>query len=366
MQRLVSLCAGALAVAAFAHASRDLQSDSPDRALGDAGQDETRRASSSDDPLAPFERMIGGRWKMTTPAGRDTYDTWRWGPGRSSIRALGEGTLTEGDPWRTLAVFYTHPGDRTVRWFGAQSVMRGVAEGTVVFDGDRAEGEFTLHQSAGPRALGLRWTFDGPDQYRDELLDKIPGGFALQNAWTRRRVPSPAPNESPAAESRGAKATASEFMRPFEGLLGRAWLRDPPADPAATRPAAAGRLRTAFEYLPHVDVVVGRIDRVAADGTSVHTTDLYLYHHTGARTLRFLALTVEDAGRERVFEGDIGLSADGRALDLRIQEPRANGAATHEASLELPVDDAVRLRVWNSKDRAGPTILDVRYRREAQ
>ena len=54
-------------------------------------------AASSAGPLDAFSRLVGGRWKMTTTAGRDTYDTWIWGPGEQSIRSMRLGTQPIGE-----------------------------------------------------------------------------------------------------------------------------------------------------------------------------------------------------------------------------------------------------------------------------
>lgn len=323
--------------------------------------------TGGDDPLAAFATMVGGRWKMTTVAKSVTHDVWSWGPGRRSIRRMGDGRLPDGDPWRTVAVFYRRPDDVRVRWLTLQSVARGVGEGVFAFDGTKAEGSVLLHQTGGRRELGLRWTFDGPDRYRDELLEKGPVGFEPMTAWDRIRVPEAAPDELRAAASLPWPTAPSERLRPLERFLGRAWTSDDAA--ASTRPAAKRRTRATVQYVPFADAAYVRVEQMGAAGAAGaadHAADLYLFHHTGARALRFLLLTVDDAGRGRVFEGDCSPSADGRALDLRIQEPRANGVATYEARLDLPIADAFRLRVWNSTDRAGPTTLDVRYRREAE
>jgi hypothetical protein len=138
--------------------------------------------------MEPFSGFIGGHWKMTTPAGTDTYDTWHWGPARNSIRSMRRGMLPSGEPWGTMTAYYWHPGRKEIRLLDVESVFRGVGEGTITFDGRQAEGAFDLHQTGRTRNLGLRWTFDGPDSFHDQLLEKGPRGYEVMVEWDRHRV----------------------------------------------------------------------------------------------------------------------------------------------------------------------------------
>ena len=63
---------------------------------------------------------------------------------------------------------------------------RGVAAGTVRFEGDVADAVFDLYQTGGHREMGQRWTFDGPDRYRSTLWET---GLPPLGEWEYVRVP---------------------------------------------------------------------------------------------------------------------------------------------------------------------------------
>jgi hypothetical protein len=245
-------------------------------------------AAASPQPLAAFARFIGGHWKMTTTAGRDTYDTWAWGPGKQSIRSMRAGTLTEGDPWRVITVYYWHPTFKEVRLHSVGSVWRGVGEGRILFEGDTAETMFTLHQVGappdwprGPRELRERWTFAGTDKYHDDLSEKVRGEYELLTGWDRVRVEAVPPAERMTVPLLAQGSTPSDLMKPLEKALGQVWASIAAPDGDAVRPEGQPRTRSVFEYVPHADAILGRIEAIGTDGTSSHEMDVYLYHHTG-------------------------------------------------------------------------------------
>lgn len=313
-------------------------------------------------PMAPFSRLIGGRWKMTTTAGRDTFDTWTWGPGKQSIRSMRVGTLTDGDPWATMTVYYWHPTLREVRLLSVGSVMRGVGEGMIRFEGDTAESVFTLNQSGGPRNLRDSWTFAGPDKYHDELSEKVRDDYELLAGWDRERVDAAAPAEPATAPFLTAGSTPSEFMRPLEKVLGQAWVSIAAAGTDAPRPADEVRTRTKFEYVPHADAIYGRVEVIGADGVSSHAMDVSLYHNTGTRGLRVLAL---GGGRDgaSVYEGDIVPAADGMSLAIRLTEHRSTGQQAMEVRVEFEEDGTAWVQVWRVNGHDRTSVMDRRHSR---
>jgi hypothetical protein len=164
---------------------------------------------------------------MTTAAGTDTYDTWAWGPGKQSIRSMRVGTLPDGNPSRVITVYYWHPTLRQIRMQSVGSVWRGVGEGRISFEGDTAETVFTLHQVGGPsdrprgpRSLRERWTFAGPDKYRDDLSEKVGGAYELLTGWDRVRVEASAPVDRVTTQLLSSESKPSDLVRPLENVLG--------------------------------------------------------------------------------------------------------------------------------------------------
>ncbi|MFN0136364.1 MAG: hypothetical protein ACKVS9_09650 [Phycisphaerae bacterium] len=316
--------------------------------------------------MASFSGFIGGHWKMTSLAGTDTYDTWHWGPERNSIRSMRFGTLPDGDPWGTMTAYYWHPSRKEVRMLGVCSVFRGVSEGTITFDGSKAEGTFDHHQLAGTRELGLRWKFDGPDTFHDQLLEKGPRGYELMVEWDRHRVAAVSADERAAPKDVMLVERPSKLLSPLAKLLGAVWQTQ--AKPGAAAPRSVGDLpvRASFEYVPHVDAIFGRVQTLDAGGTPSHAMDLYLYHHTRARALRCLVLAIDDAGEAIVSEVDVTPIDSGRSLRLDVREQRSGGVSALEARIDFEAarvgvgaERALRVRLWKTDGQERSVFVDL-------
>ena len=308
--------------------------------------------------MEPFSGFIAGRWKMTTLAGTDTYDTWYWGPERNSIRKLTAGTAPSGEPWHAMSVYFWHPGRKEVRTLSVSPAFRGVSEGTFTFDGQKAAGLVDMHQTTGHRVLGRRWTFEGPDRYHDELLDKVPEGFSLQNEWRRFRVEAPSDDELAVERTRTAAAKPSEFLKPFERLLGHTWEGKAVPEVAAQPFADTLHTRTTFEYVPDADAIYGRVQTLDAAGTPSHSMDLYLYHHTGAGVLRCLALANSNDGDGVVYEGNVTPGDNGPSLRLDLRAHRSSGVTMIEARIDFEPLGSARVRAWNTEGKDRTLIFD--------
>lgn len=351
MQHVLFLCAAAL-IAAIPGCSARQESDTV------APPVSSPTPANTANPLASFERMVNGRWKTTALAGTVMYDTWHWGPERNSIRKMTAGTAASGEPWHGVSVYFWHPGRKEVRTLGVSPFARGVSEGTFTFDGEKANGLVDMHQTIGHRVFGRRWTFEGPDSYHDELLDKVPEGFSLQNEWRRYRVEAAAEDERAAERTRADAAKPSEFIKPIERLLGHTWEGKAVPAVAARLPAGTLPTRTTFEYVPYADAIYGRVQTLNADGTPSHAMDLYLYHHTGAQVLRCLALASSNDGEGVVYEGDITPEENGRSLRLDLRAHRSSGVSAIEARLDLEPPGSVRLQAWSTQGKDRTLIFD--------
>ncbi len=358
MQPVLSLCAAAIIAAITGCSSRQ----EPDTVAPPPPSPTHALAAN---PLASFERMIGGRWKKTALAGTNTFDTWHWGPGNHSIRKMTEGLAPTGEPWHGITVIYWHPGRREVRSLGVSPFARGVSEGTILFDREEASGVFDVHQTIGLREFALRWTFDGPDRYHDQLLDRVPGdgdGLSLQNEWDRVRVAAADEGERAATRTRTMAATPTAFLKPLERLLGHDWDGTPDSAAAPTSAARPLGTRTTFEYVPYADAIYGRVQALIADGTLEHTVDIYLYHHTGAQVLRCLALASDAAGEGIVYEGDITPVDEGRSLVMDLKEHRSGGVSTLEVRLEFKPDGTIHQRTSSIIGEKRAILFELHHR----
>ncbi|MFN0133011.1 MAG: hypothetical protein ACKVW3_10875 [Phycisphaerales bacterium] len=283
------------------------------------------------------------------------------------------GTLTDGEPWSNMTVYYWHPALKEVRLLSVGSVWRGVGEGRAKFDADSAETELTLHQVGGPRDrpsgqrdLRERWTFAGPDKYHDELSEKVRGDYEMLAAWDRVRVDAAPTAEPVMAPFLAPGGTLSELMRPLEKVLGQAWASIAAAGADAPRPADELRTRTKFEYVPHADAIYGRVEAIGAGGSPSHAMDVYLYHHTGTQTLRCLVLAGQGPNDASVYEGDIVPAGNGGSFTIRLTEHRAAGQQVLEARVEFEQGDTTRVQVWRLHGPHRAMVIDRRHSRGRQ
>ncbi|MBI5431210.1 MAG: hypothetical protein HZA52_00080 [Planctomycetes bacterium] len=301
-------------------------------------------------PMASFARMVPGEWRVTATRGTSTFDTWHWGPGERSMRVMTDGldSAVVPKPWRELQVFYWHPGREQVCMLGLSPYASGVWEGTIEFDGESATGVADLYQTHGRRKLGLRWTFEGPDHYRDALLEATgPAGFGPLAEWEHFRSEGPPAPRTPIVEEE--VPTPSKNLKPFEVLLGRTWQAE-----GEWTNGERFHTETTFEWIPYAEGIYARTVEVAKDGERVHLLDAYVFHHTGTGALRCLALSKSGG----VHEGDWTELDDGALqLDLTCYEDDRVGRRV--VRLDFEQDGTLRDRMWSAVGTDLELLLDV-------
>lgn len=285
-------------------------------------------------PMASFAQLIPGAWKTTFASGDVAIDTWHWGPGRYSVRS------------GALEVYYWHPGREQVCVLSLHAeipgIGRGAGEGTIRFDGSRAEGRLDLYQPAGLRKLGMRWVFDGPDRYRDTLLeDGGSGEMQTLAEWTRHRIERSAES---AASDRDDAPQVSAHLRAFQGLVGGTW-------ESSSGSSAGLRTRTTFSWLP--EFVHARVQAPITDREATHVLDAYFYQQVRTGKLHCLALSSTGG----VYEGEV-VVLEGGALRSELQGHEAAGATSLEARLALQADGTLRQSVWRMEEGARRVVVD--------
>lgn len=286
-------------------------------------------------PMASFARMVGGEW-----SGLSALHTWHWGPGKHSIRG-GE-----------LEVIYWHPGHKQVRLLSLHAdipgVGRGSGEGTIKFEGETANGALDLYQPRGLRKLAMRWAFEGPDKYRDTLLEDSGAGFKPLAEWDRFRVPKRVETPPHAPEK---TLKPPEHLRAFEALLGRTWEAQVSADDSGAGKAVD--IQSTFEFVP--DYVYGRVRAPSKDGEPAHLLDAYFYQHVRTLALRCLALS----NRGGVYEGEVTV-VDGGALQLDLKGYEGDRVV---ARFDFENDETLRQRVWTLDGAERTLMLDVHHKK---
>jgi hypothetical protein len=318
----------------------------------DAGSDASWRApvqkpatAEVADPMASFARMLPGEWRVTYLSGKSSIETWHWGPGRRSLRVVTSGSDAAGNPMRGVQVVYWHPGRKQVCTLG----LEGAQEGTIRLEGERADAVLYLHQNGGLRKLGLRWDFDGPDKYHEQLLEQIgPGEPKTTNAFDYVRSKSlTAPLPRTAAEA----PKLSKRLKPFEPLFGHTW--ETKGDSATVD----AHIQSTCEWVWYTDGVYARTVAPSKDGEPVHVLDAYLYHPAGTDTLRCLALSSSGG----VFEGDVTVIDGAVQLDLKGYE--GERVVPYVVRLDFAEDGTLRERVWSLAGRERELIRDVHHAR---
>ena len=305
-----------------------------------------RKHAEAADPMAPFARLIGGEWRVTAASGTSMFHTWHWGPGQHSVRVMTDGAGAGGQPWREVRVFYWHPGRKQVCVWGASPFARGVSEGSIKFEGEAADGVMDLYQTGRHRKLGVRWTFEGPDRYRDALLEDSGKGFEPLVEFDQTRSHTTA-----ARAPEGAAPEHSDRLNALEPLSG-VW--EAKGEWAKT---SALHIRTTVEWVPYADAIYARVMALGAAGAPVHLLDAYVYHHTGANVLRCLALS--NAGG--VYEGDVAILAGG-TVQLVLKGYEGDAVMERVLRLDIQKDGGVRNQAW-TREGADP-VLDVQHRRK--
>jgi hypothetical protein len=289
------------------------------------------------DPMASFARLVGGEW-----SGLSALQTWQWGPGKHSIRG-GE-----------LEVIYWHPGRKQVCLLSMHAdipgVGRGSGEGTMKFEGETANGVLDLYQPRGLRKLAMRWAFQGPDTYRDTLLEDSGAGFTTLAEWERVRVPKRTESPREAEQT----LTLPEHLKAFEALLGRTWEAQVRMGDSVTGEAV--HIQSTFEFVP--DYVYGRVLAPSKDGEPAHVLDVYFYQEVRTGSLRCLALS----NRGGVYTGEV-IVVDGGALHLDLKGYEGERVVPLVARFDFEKDDTLRQRVWSLEGGERSLTLDVRHQR---
>jgi hypothetical protein len=320
---------------------------SPCTAAQDAGPAREPALAAAADPMASFARMVPGEWRVTSESGTSLFDRWHWGPGQHSMRVMTTGLDAAGNPWRELQVLYWHPGRGQVCMLGANPFARSVMEGTIRFDGETADAAFDLYQTGRRREMGLRWTFDGPDRYRETLLEATgPAGLEPLAEWDHVRS-----DAFTAPRPRAVEVTPgpSERLAVLESLLDQTWETE--------RDGVAGDallLRSSVEWVPYADVIYARVVAPSADGEPAHLLDAYVYHHTGNDALQCLALSRSGG----VYAGELTVREDG-ALQLDLRAHEHSRVVPHVVLLDLEQDGSLRARVWSVEGSERRRMLDV-------
>lgn len=305
------------------------------------------RAASTDvpNPMASFARMLPGEWRVTYRSGTSSYDTWHWGPGQHSMRVLTDGLDAAGNPMRGLNVVYWHPGRQQICTLG----LEGLQEGTIRFDGERAEGVTDLFQNGGIRRIRSRWVFDGPDKYRDTILEMVAGkGLEPTNGWDYVRSQT-LTEAAPRTDEEPPELTARpKFLGPF---LGHSW--------KAKGRWATGELfhvQATVAWIPYAEGIYAHASALEENGAGTHLLDAYIYVHRPTNALRCLALSNTGS----VYAGKV-IALESAGVQLEVDGDDGERVTSHVVRFDLAPDGTVRDRVWSLEGTERTLFLDAQF-----
>jgi len=141
--------------------------------------------TNENQPLAPFDRLVGGEWHMA-----DSYHVFRWGAANKSFHSqsffVAEGTpVPVGD-----GVWFFHPGEGVIRGYGmADGMGIDLFEYTSRWEGDTLINDLVTYDADGDKGEYVEhWEFSDSDTYEWTLYARAGDGLqkAMGGTFTRK------------------------------------------------------------------------------------------------------------------------------------------------------------------------------------
>jgi len=147
------------------------------------------------EPLAPFQRLIGGQWVMGS-----AYQTLEWGVGHRSVVANSYQRDENGDHLVSEGIWFFHPGKQTiVGYFTAVRMGISLFEYQTVASETGLQSEITAWDEQGrPAKYQERWILQGDERYLWQLFAAGEGNSepVLEGVFTRRFANGDSPGEA--------------------------------------------------------------------------------------------------------------------------------------------------------------------------
>jgi hypothetical protein len=141
-------------------------------------------SSQQANPLAPFERLIGGQWQL-----EGSYQEFEWGVGRRSVKARSY-FVVDGEPKLVSeGVWFWHPGEQAIKGVVTAIDMPVVLfDYTTWFEGDRMVSELRSYDAEGAESPYVEtFEFTQTDQYVWRLFKPTADGLEEEMSGTYSR-----------------------------------------------------------------------------------------------------------------------------------------------------------------------------------
>lgn len=136
-------------------------------------------------PLAPFERIIGGQWHL-----EGSYQEFEWGVGQLSVKARSY-FLIDGSPKLVSeGIWFWHPGEKEIKGaFTAIEMPVSFFDYTTRFEDKRMVNDLRSYGPDGMATVYIEtWDFTDDTHFVWKLLSKTPDGLKeeMGGTYTRR------------------------------------------------------------------------------------------------------------------------------------------------------------------------------------
>lgn len=132
-------------------------------------------------PLAPFERLMGGQWHL-----EGSYQEFEWGVGRRSVRARSY-FLVDGQPKLVAeGLWFWHPGEKQIKGvFTAIDMPVVFFDYTTSFEGNKMVNDLHSYSAKGAETAYVEtWEFTDDTHFVWKLMKKTPEGLSEEMSGT--------------------------------------------------------------------------------------------------------------------------------------------------------------------------------------
>lgn len=144
-------------------------------------------AQAAANPLAPFERLIGGRWRLD-----DSYQAFEWGLGRLSVKSRSYSIVGGLPKLVGEGLWFWHPGEQRIKgYFTTVGMPVAFFDYTTRFEDDRMVSELRAYDATGSATRYVEvWEFTDADHYAWSLMQHTPQGLkeAMKAVFTREQL----------------------------------------------------------------------------------------------------------------------------------------------------------------------------------
>lgn len=145
----------------------------------------TAQEQAEKNPLAPFEKLIGGKWVF-----EGGYQTVAWGLGKLSVKAKSYFVVDGAPQLVSEGQWFWHPGQQQIRgYFTAVQMPVVFFDYVTRFEDNKMISELKSYSAAGKEQRFLEvWDFTGDNRYEWSLLQKTENGnqTVMRNVFERK------------------------------------------------------------------------------------------------------------------------------------------------------------------------------------